>query len=541
MLLHRDLLQRHIQNTHHVRDYTDRMAHQVLPANGKGAIPIACQRCFQAKVKCDKEEPCDSCKKKGHTDCKKRYSKRNEKVKTKEGITKRRRSASVQQSPTTSQQYSMPQLQQERSTTINPALMDVEPQPPMMGASQDFGDYYLTSAAQQDYNTFDVQFPEMVENGQGYFPLDAVQSAMFSPVEVEFLTKVNGSTGGSGYEPASLGYPEGQISIPPWGGSLNAAMPLPTTVLGERLSEPLTQTTPTSTSSIIATRRTSLATSCDSNFVDSPYVVLRPQGHSTIHELQVVLDGDAAWSFISCTPRNYADSCPKTAEIHLRLLERFLQQPDAWRGSDEFAMKRHDDIVRLAPYAVPSSNSVVPLTDQTRDRLMCIMQQFLLGALDSLQIKTGQKLGGVGTPYLLLPPGPIVEEFLQSYVWGLSVYYPLVVGGCLDPNEMLSSPLSTLLLLLMIAQGAAAVPLPGARYLSTGLTVICRISVHDSIEVAPSADPVALRCALLATLLGAWSGDKWLMDMAMGQRNIYMSVRQPDSCHRSAFLCVLLY
>ncbi|KAG7107001.1 Transcription factor PfmaH like protein [Verticillium longisporum] len=43
-------------------------------------------------------------------------------------------------------------------------------------------------------------------------------------------------------------------------------------------------------------------------------------------------------------------------------------------------------------------------------------------------------------------------------------------------------------------------------------------------DVELSADPVALRCALLFTTLGAWSGDKWLMDIAMGQRGMYLSM-----------------
>lgn len=38
------------------------------------------------------------------------------------------------------------------------------------------------------------------------------------------------------------------------------------------------------------------------------------------------------------------------------------------------------------------------------------------------------------------------------------------------------------------------------------------------------ADPIALRCALLFTLLGAWSGDKWLMDISLGQRGMYLSM-----------------
>ena len=85
---------------------------------------------------------------------------------------------------------------------------------------------------------------------------------------------------------------------------------------------------------------------------------------------------------------------------------------------------------------------------------------------------------------------------------------------------------STLLVLLMIAQGAAAMPMAEARYLSAGLTETCRISLFDIVEkdIELSADPVALRCALLFIVLGAWSGDKWLMDIAMGQRGMYISM-----------------
>jgi hypothetical protein len=85
---------------------------------------------------------------------------------------------------------------------------------------------------------------------------------------------------------------------------------------------------------------------------------------------------------------------------------------------------------------------------------------------------------------------------------------------------------STLLLLLMIAQGAAAMPMIEARYLSAGLTETCRVSLFDIVEkdVELTADPVTLRCALLFIVLGVWSGDKWLMDIAMGQRGMYISV-----------------
>ena len=126
---------------------------------------------------------------------------------------------------------------------------------------------------------------------------------------------------------------------------------------------------------------------------------------------------------------------------------------------------------------------------------------------------------------------------MHSYVHSLPVYYPLVVSGVVDPNEMLhNNQASTLLVLLMIAQGAAALPTSEARYLSAGLTETCRISLFDIIEknVELSADPTALRCALLFTLLGAWGGDKWQMDIAMGQRGMYLSVAPNYSTYPSS-------
>ncbi len=90
-----------------------------------------------------------------------------------------------------------------------------------------------------------------------------------------------------------------------------------------------------------------------------------------------------------------------------------------------------------------------------------------------------------------------------------------------------SNQAATLLVLLMIAQGASVVPREEARTLSTGLIETCRISLFDIIEknVEMCADPTVHRCSLLFTLLGAWSGDKWLMDIAMGQRGMYLEVR----------------
>lgn len=73
----------------------------------------------------------------------------------------------------------------------------------------------------------------------------------------------------------------------------------------------------------------------------------------------------------------------------------------------------------------------------------------------------------------------------------LSFFYSLVSTGCVDPNEMISNnKASTLLVLLMIAQGASAVPTAEARALSAGLVETCRISLFDIIEKVSWPAPV---------------------------------------------------
>jgi hypothetical protein len=85
---------------------------------------------------------------------------------------------------------------------------------------------------------------------------------------------------------------------------------------------------------------------------------------------------------------------------------------------------------------------------------------------------------------------------------------------------------SSLLILMMIAQGAMNIPSVEARWLTGGFTEACRISIFDLIEknIIMAGDPIVLRAALLFTVQAAWSGDKWQMDIAMGQRGMYFAM-----------------
>lgn len=244
-----------------------------------------------------------------------------------------------------------------------------------------------------------------------------------------------------------------------------------------------------------------------------------------IPEFEVVIAAENSWPLARCNPRTFSANCPRTAIVHLEALEQKCKQEGTWDSLDKYL-----DQCNTGDSPQPT---VVPITSRTRDKMTAITQSFLHKALGVHRSgagaygRSGYSSPGSAFSFIMLPPNKVLEYFLGSYVRSLSDYYPLAFAMRVDPNEMLqNNEASTLLVLLMIAHGAASVPMEEARYLSAGLTETSRISLFDIIEkdVELSADPIALRCALLFTHLGAWSGDKWLMDIAMGQRGMYLSV-----------------
>lgn len=286
-------------------------------------------------------------------------------------------------------------------------------------------------------------------------------------------------------------------------------------------SEPITSS---SSSGSFHTRGTSIMSAGD---FDAKRIDMRTCNSSeyAIREFEVVIAAENSWPLARCNPPTFSAGCPRTAIVHLEALEQKCKQPGTWETLEKYLDQCHDS---EAPRP-----TVVPITSRTRDVMGAITQGFLHKALSVHRSGAGAySRSGLSTPgtafnFIMLPPNKVLEYFLGSYVRSLADYYPLAFAMRVDPNEMLqNNEASTLLVLLMIAQGAAAVPMEEARYLSAGLTETSRISLFDLIEkdVELSADPIALRCALLFTHLGAWSGDKWLMDISMGQRGMYLSV-----------------
>ena len=236
-----------------------------------------------------------------------------------------------------------------------------------------------------------------------------------------------------------------------------------------------------------------------------------------------VLSAESAWPLARCNPLIYSATCPSTAHVHLEALEQLSKQKGAWDGLENY--------LEQADWNILGPARVISIKPVTRDTMLAIMQNFLQKAVENLRGGVNsqcQKGSGSSVPfYAVLPPSTVLECFLRTYAKNISFLYPLVSPGYLDPNEMVrNSEAWTLLVLLMTAHGAFTIPLDQAKALTAGLIGAFRISLFDIIEkdIQLCANPINLRCALLSTHLCAWSGDKWLMDIAMGQRGIYMSV-----------------
>ena len=224
-----------------------------------------------------------------------------------------------------------------------------------------------------------------------------------------------------------------------------------------------------------------------------------------IQELDIVKAAEEAWPLAKCNPRIFSGACPRTAIVHLQTLQSCSRLNDAWDSMNDLISptEQRDDAL-----------AIIPLHANTRDKIIAFAQSFLLKALMTHQggsYQNGCKLGGAAT-FFTLPPSNVLENLLRNSLRSLASYYSLIHGAALDPNElMLDNDTSTLLFLLMMAQGASTVPKAEARYLAAGLTETCRISLFDVIEknVELSADAVVLKSAFLFTLLGAWGGDAW--------------------------------
>ena len=250
---------------------------------------------------------------------------------------------------------------------------------------------------------------------------------------------------------------------------------------------------------------------------------------SDVHgEMPQIVVAQDSWTVFRCTPIVPSTSCPTTAKLNLERLEQTLRNHEGWGTWSP----QWDE----ADFAGPDLLTVMQLHESTRDKLLAITQSFLHKALEIHREGAGHQMNGHYSPvsssssnFVLLPPARVLEYFLRSYANCSERYYPLTSRGILDSNELMhchNDRAASLLVLMMIAQGAMNIPSVDARMLTGGLTEACRISLFDLIEknIIMCGDMVVLHAALLFEVQAAWSGDKWQMDIAMGQRGMYLAM-----------------
>ncbi|KAI0196976.1 hypothetical protein F4808DRAFT_297710 [Astrocystis sublimbata] len=503
----KDLLSRHL-NTYHVLPGANMPTPGNVPAASNSEAPIACEACATAKTACDKKLPkCTRCENKS-LECKLRTPRRHKRY--------ARREASNSNN------------QNHKTTRLAPLLEDLQDQTtaPITASSIQASQPGL----RLDASVFMEAGPPMTINPwEPQCSSQAAKTFSPSPRTNHGLLYTTNAFHDPMYTPFQQVGSVPQVIESPWQepefGSFLNSMPI---------AHDLTPMFPLSTPSANSEFSPTISSHTRSNSILSQEV--QQVDFSEIEKdidpdsgpsqaLRAMIDAEPAWPLAKCNRRHaYSDECCVTAFLHLDHLSRRLNYEGAYAPLAHLSMVEWDD-------ELLSTVQVEPIRPETRDKMHAIAQRFLHKALD---VHSRHDRNQEQHKFLVLPSSGILDHFLHSYIHSLQFYYSLVPASHLDPNAMIKrNENATLLVLFMIAQGASTIPIEEARSLSTALILTCRISVLDMVEKNPPmcANSTVHRCALIFILLAAWSGDKWLMDIAMGQRGMYLAMLQ----HAGAF------
>ena len=239
-----------------------------------------------------------------------------------------------------------------------------------------------------------------------------------------------------------------------------------------------------------------------------------------------------SWPFFACN-RAPKSGCfpPATAATYVEGLIRVLTSYD-WHvlhdARPEGATMAANKLLRREEILDPLLGRLTASLSAAARAILykaCATHRTEHGSIDLLSENEGQST-------MPLPPPDAIARFVESYITHHKPYYACAADLTHSNAPVLQSNVqaSSLLMLLTIAQGAAFISTPAARYLASGLIEACRLFLFDSIEkdILLSRDPTVLHSALLFTTAAAWSGDNWHMDIAMGQRGMYIAVSIHD-------------
>ncbi|KAK6437839.1 hypothetical protein LTR95_005965 [Oleoguttula sp. CCFEE 5521] len=242
--------------------------------------------------------------------------------------------------------------------------------------------------------------------------------------------------------------------------------------------------------------------------------------------VQVVQD---AWPSFRCNPARVALPNFKTTSTHLQGLAEILRNQDVWRDWHPAV----DEPTSLASRMIPHVRCE-PVHSHTRDKLASITQTMLSATLQRHNVVTesapnfyNMNETSASHGYVVLPPVSTLENFFNAYASRMEYTYPS--GTTMRPNDMLASKqpwIPALVLLLMLSAGAIGTGSRGWDFFFIGITEVARVNmlraVDDNSELR--SEPLLLRCALLVTVLAAFSGDKCQMDAVTGNRAVYITM-----------------
>ncbi|CBX98447.1 similar to transcription factor Cmr1 [Plenodomus lingam JN3] len=569
----RDLLQRHY--TVHGRNQNNE---EGLPVQGiipksAGRTPIACEHCAKTKTKCDKKFPCSRCEARNLT-CTSRPTRRQSK-----SVQRLNNPPGNSRAPSDTGSSPDAQTKQDDTTPSNESQANSQPSP--QKPSQQNDRTSSSSLEPHSRNASVVSQPALaniqarsVSTTQiaitGTPPLfDQTPTnplAHAAPIMSPLSTPVQGmdgfvsSTPVSGYEEfAQTAHDQPRHESPQLFMSSWDAIPMATDygamridpsllmsmnmdmTMGQTNEDILGMIPDMNDSQFYGPMQTPITTpDMDENMSDlqigssaSMYFHLNrnPSIADTglIPDLGAIVAARDGWTIFRCTPPIAPNTCPRTARLNVERLEFSLKNNEVW-GNWPFVAWDESD------FQYNGQIKIAPLQEATRDKLLAITQSFLYKAFDihkdgSSSSNSGESPGSTGShsTFILLPPARVLEFFLKSYANSFEQFYPTSAHGVLDANGLMqhnNDKASSLLILMMIASGAMTIPSIEARLLTGGFIETCRISLFDLIEknIIMASDPIVLRAALIFTVQAAWSGDKWQMDIAMGQRGMYCSM-----------------
>ncbi|KAH8689372.1 hypothetical protein BGW36DRAFT_307906 [Talaromyces proteolyticus] len=227
--------------------------------------------------------------------------------------------------------------------------------------------------------------------------------------------------------------------------------------------------------------------------------------------------------FFPSTFRPKSKDCFSQARINLQQLEQTLKSQEQWGTS--WAPTNQSTRVR-------AQTSAEPITDSTRDQLL-VVTQLLLQQSRSIHVRNSSSIHTDAHPLnavlITLPPTKVLDDMIRAYSSNFDQYFKLYSSPVLKPNDLLAQlpqhgKLPGIVLLLMIAIGAAALPTQECQNFAVGLAEMCRISLSELLErdFSITTEPMVSSCALLLLYLGMWCGERWLMGISSAQKAMYV-------------------